>query len=340
MKHFLPILLLLVFCCPTALHAQSCVGTATFNVTINPAPTASISNGSTAQYCTGGGIYLTAAQGTGYTYQWLLSNNPIVGATSWSYLAMVPGNYTVQVTNAGGCAIVSTATTVTATAVSCGTVAKARLFLEGPFNTSTSLMNTSLRAANLIPRAQPFNVAPWNYNGTEAVPQISNIPNNAVDWVLVELRDAANVLVASRAGFLLNDGTLLDLDGTAGFRFANTLAGSYNLIVRSRNHIALMSATTVSLPNATNYDFSVPANVLGGAAQLKALTASINGLKAGDTGGNGVITVADYNIFQPQASSINQYLSGDYDMNASVLVQDFNLYQSNASSIGVSQVRY
>lgn len=340
MRQLFRLLLILGISSPLALQAQSCVGTATFNVTINPAPTASISNGSSVQYCTGGGVYLTAVQGTGYTYQWRLNGNPISGATSWSYLATVAGTYSVQVTNASGCAIVSTNTTVAATAPVCGTIVKARLFLEGPFNSGTSLMNTTLRSASLLPRLQPFDIAPWNYSGAETVPQQSDIPTNAVDWVLLELRDNANALIASRAGFLLNDGTLRDIDGTAGFRFANTPSGNYNIIVRSRNHLAVMSATAVSLPNAANYDFSVASNVLGGVAQLKSLNASINGLKAGDINANGVITVADFNVFQPQTASINQYLSGDFDMNASVLVQDFNLFQSNASAIAVSQVRY
>ena len=59
-----------------------------------------------------------------------------------------------------------------------------KVFLEWPFNDTT--MNTVLNAQNLIPLTQPFNVAPWNYAGTELV---SSIPNpDIVDRVLVELR--------------------------------------------------------------------------------------------------------------------------------------------------------
>jgi hypothetical protein len=340
MKKLFQVIFLCSFLAPIALQAQSCVGTASFSVTINPSPTATINNGATAQYCSGGGVYLTAAQSTGNTYQWRLNGTPISGATSWSYLATSAGNYSVEVTNAGGCAIVSGNTAVSATATSCETLVQARLFLEGPFNSSTSLMNTNLRTANLLPRLHPFGVAPWNYNGSESVPQISNIPTNAVDWVLVELRNAANTLIASRAGFLLNDGTLRDIDGSTGFRFANTASGSYYVLVRARNHVALISANAVSLPNASTLDFSNPSNVMGGAAQVKALSASLNGLKAGDVNANGVVTVSDFNTLQPQLSSINQYLNGDMNMDGQTITQDFNLYQGNASSIGVTQVRY
>ena len=60
------------------------------------------------------------------------------------------------------------------------------VFLEGPF--SGTQMTTGLNQANMLPLGQPFNTAPWNYDETEMVTAIPN--GNAVDWVLVELRDA------------------------------------------------------------------------------------------------------------------------------------------------------
>jgi endoglucanase len=53
---------------------------------------------------------------------------------------------------------------------------KGKLYLEGLLN--GSLMRTDLRTKNLIPLQQPFNVAPWNYMGTEAV---VNIPTDVSD---------------------------------------------------------------------------------------------------------------------------------------------------------------
>ena len=38
------------------------------------------------------------------------------------------------------------------------------VYLEGPF--SVSEMGTSLNTAGLLPLAQPYNLAPWNYSGT------------------------------------------------------------------------------------------------------------------------------------------------------------------------------
>ena len=60
-----------------------------------------------------------------------------------------------------------------------------KVFLEGPFNGIS--MDTELNVHNLLPLTQPYNVAPWNYAGTE---QVGSIPNpEIVDWVLVELRE-------------------------------------------------------------------------------------------------------------------------------------------------------
>ena len=55
------------------------------------------------------------------------------------------------------------------------------IFLEGVFQNGK--MNTELTQ---IPLNHPYNVAPWNYSGSE---NVSAIPSNTVDWVLLELRD-------------------------------------------------------------------------------------------------------------------------------------------------------
>src|SRR5690606_4603130 len=65
-----------------------------------------------------------------------------------------------------------------------------KLFLEGPFNGTD--MNTNINA--ILPDTQVYNVAPWNYMGTE---QVASMPNaDVVDWVLVELRQASTPGIA------------------------------------------------------------------------------------------------------------------------------------------------
>jgi hypothetical protein len=69
--------------------------TTTITVTVNPAPTASISAGGPTTFCTGDDVTLTAATANGY----LWSN----GATTQSITVSASGNYFVTVTGANGC---------------------------------------------------------------------------------------------------------------------------------------------------------------------------------------------------------------------------------------------
>ncbi|MGL5889854.1 MAG: hypothetical protein ACRC3B_08210, partial [Bacteroidia bacterium] len=50
---------------------------------------------------------LTTNISSGVTYQWSLSNNIIVGATSSTYQPTIPGVYTLTVTDANGCSSTS-----------------------------------------------------------------------------------------------------------------------------------------------------------------------------------------------------------------------------------------
>lgn len=218
-------------------------------------------------------------------------------------------------------------------------VVKAKAILQGPYNGSTMAITNNFR--NIIPSQQPYNASPWNYNGTES---ITVLPSDAIDWVLLEVRDAQNnaTVIEQRAALLMSTGEIRDTDGsTDGVNFYNLSDGqAYYLVVRHRNHIALISNNSITLPNATYFDFSVPANVMGGAGQLAALQGGIYGLNAGDWDGNGLIIVSDLNGYITESSIINQYRSADFQLNASVTVSDFNLYLPNSSKIGVSLIRY
>lgn len=99
------------------------------------------------------------------------------------------------------------------------------VYLEGPFFDGQML--SDLNKSKLLPLSQPFNVPPWNYNGTESV---SSIPSgNVVDWVFVELRnglspDSATSASAfgKQAAFLLNSGKVVGTDGISHLVFDTT----------------------------------------------------------------------------------------------------------------------
>jgi hypothetical protein len=81
-------------------------------VGVNPSPTASVTAASALNFCTGGSVVLTAASGTGYTYQWQ-KDAANISSTATSYTAAASGVYTVLVTHTNGCKKVSAGIVVT-----------------------------------------------------------------------------------------------------------------------------------------------------------------------------------------------------------------------------------
>ncbi|OWY19985.1 hypothetical protein C7N43_11035 [Sphingobacteriales bacterium UPWRP_1] len=216
--------------------------------------------------------------------------------------------------------------------------AKIKVFLQGPYLGNGS-MSTTLKQYNLIPDTQPFNQSPWNYNGNEC---LDEIPNNMVDWVLVELRNAANnnQIVEQKAALLLNNGSVAD-KGKDGVRFYNIPPNSsYYVVIRHRNHLAVMSSVPVPLPNINPYNFAADGSYVLGNQQTVAMPDGNWAMRAGDFNADGVFTVADFNFYTGQASMLNQYVDSDCNLDRTVTVADFNLYTPNASTIGIQQIRY
>ncbi|MCD4745907.1 MAG: hypothetical protein K8R58_06375 [Bacteroidales bacterium] len=193
-------------------------------------------------------------------------------------------------------------------------------------------MNTHLNDAGLLPLAQPYNIAPWNYAGTESV---ASIPNpDIVDWVLIELRDATDAslatgatMIAQQAAFLLNDGSVVGLDGIGNLQF-NSLAIQQSLfvIIWHRNHLGVMSANPVSKTGGVyTYNFSTGAGqAYGGANGHKEIGAGIWGMIGGDGDANKQISNADkIDVWASEAGS-SGYLSGDFSMDGQVGNPDKN----------------
>jgi hypothetical protein len=159
----------------------------------------------------------------------------------------------------------------------------AKVFLQGPYDAQSGLMNDGLRTAGLIPSAEPFTALGFTHvggGGEVAAPGLFNAagPNSVVDWVLVELRsatDPAQVLRTASA-LLRRNGTVVGPDG-APLRIP-VPNGSYHVAIRHRNHLGAMTAFPVSLTTIpVLVDLSDPAtptlgsearNVIGAVAVL------------------------------------------------------------------------
>lgn len=77
------------------------------SVSVSPLPSNAVTASGPLTICDGSTVTLTAAAGSGYTYQWFNSAGPITGATGISYAAATAESYFVSVTNAAGCTATS-----------------------------------------------------------------------------------------------------------------------------------------------------------------------------------------------------------------------------------------
>jgi hypothetical protein len=200
--------------------------------------------------------------------------------------------------------------------------------LEGPYNGAT--MNPSLNAGGSIPLAQPYNVAPWNYPGTENVGAMPNAI--VVDWVLLELRDATSAAnatsattIARQAAFVLNNGAIVGLDGSSDVLFTNSVTNQLFVVVWHRNHLGVMSANPlVNVGGIYSYDFTTAAGQAYGADAHKLLAGGKYGMYGGDGDANKTVNSADKTaVWAPQAGTVG-YKSGDFNMNRHVNNPDKN----------------
>lgn len=220
-----------------------------------------------------------------------------------------------------------------------GVRANLNVQLEGPYNSNTGTMSTDLVSQNLLPSANPFNVAPYNYDGPEEFGE-DGIPSNIVDWVYVEARDQnnLNLTVDSRAALLRNDGTIVDLDGVSPITFFKLSSGTpYRFAVHHKSHLAVLSSSAIGLPNSASLDLSVPSNVTG-SEQLKPVGNTFV-MHAGDFDQNGLMNVLDFTMWFADNTAVGQYLNYDADANGIVNILDFQLWFHNRSVVGIPEVQ-
>jgi hypothetical protein len=203
-----------------------------------------------------------------------------------------------------------------------------KVYLDGPFNGTD--MNTSLNGLDILPLSQPYNTEPWFYDGTESV---SEIPNpDIVDWILVELRDASDsasagsaTSVARQAALLLNNGSIVGLDGASFIQFTIPVEQQLFVAIWHRNHLAIMSANAlVRNPEGLYiYDFSIANSKAYGDGQ-KEIGNGIYGMISGDIVADGSIDEIYDVLFWILQSGSSGYLNGDVNLDGQVNNQDKN----------------
>ncbi|MBN1480859.1 hypothetical protein EH223_00060 [candidate division KSB1 bacterium] len=197
--------------------------------------------------------------------------------------------------------------------------------LEGPFDATNGVMRTQLSERNLVPSTSPYSSAPET---------VSSVPDNVVDWVLVQLRQTpSGSTIAEKSCFLKNDGTIVQADGQANLTFWDVEEGSYYLVLAHRNHLSQMSANAVALSSiATEFDFSAStSNIYGGQAKLLNASPPVYGLYAGDGEKNGQINQMDVNGVLENRDTV-AYSAFDYNLSGIVTVGDVDYADNNGGT--------
>ncbi len=190
-----------------------------------------------------------------------------------------------------------------------------------PINGEEGLMRDTLRNENNIPTTSPYDMTTcessvFGTTGTNAI----------VDWVEVELRDASDrsKKIASQSALLQRDGDIIAADGISSLSF-QLPNDSYYILVKHRNHLAILSATTYELSNTTTLvDLSIDSsNVYGASNAVIQLPNGTYAMYAGDADANGQTQNSDISILSAALGS-SGYLNGDMDMNGQVQNSDIS----------------
>ena len=228
-----------------------------------------------------------------------------------------------------------------------------KVFLEGPYNATSNLMATDLLSSSLLPLNQPFNptlpyygnnTPKWLYSGTQTV---TSFPTGTVDYLLIELRDAASPATASSAtriaqvpALLKSDGTIVGLDGTSIPSFTGIVNNFLYIIIWSRNHVGIMSSADITPAGTVVYDFTTGFDkVYLGEPGYKMLETGVYGMASGDINADGTVNTTDKT---PSGWKLDAgkkgYLGADLNMNTQVSNKDKNDFWVPNNGIKTTQV--
>ncbi|MBM2841746.1 MAG: hypothetical protein HW412_2274 [Bacteroidetes bacterium] len=168
----------------------------------------------------------------------------------------------------------------------------------------------------------------------------AQIPVLAVDSVNIEMRTAASAAASTTRKFapawLLSDGTIRNFSDTTKnyVEFDTTLTGDYYLVVRHRNHIAVMCTTAQRLDGSTSptaIDFWSSLDKAYGTNPTILVDSSpttVYAMYSGEVNGNGLINAADRTIVKNN-TGVSGYNVADLNLNALVNAADRTIVKNN-----------
>lgn len=208
----------------------------------------------------------------------------------------------------------------------------AKVLLRGAYRPGQTNMASDLQTyfsanSGLLPATDP-------YGGNVVYNNIGNpagVAGSLVDWIKIEIRDAANpaVKLQSKSLLLKTNGSVVDIDGTLPEFIGQS--SPVRIAVFHRNHVAILSNPIASFNAGTTvYDFTTALNkasqLPGDAAQM----GIFNGkwyMWAGDVNNDLSADATDINIANKDFLDglYDQYLFTDVNLDGGVDATDANI---------------
>lgn len=293
--------------------------------------------------CSGDSVQLNASGGVSYVW------SPAAGLSSTTVANPVASTsatttYTVTVTNMNGCVATDEVTVFVTRTLDI------KVILQGAYNATTDMMNNSLQVQDLIPTLQPYGSGPMQ-PGTETFS--TSLSVSIVDWVLVEIRESnaattatASTIIEKRAGLLKTDGHIVNTDGISPLVFSEitSATASYYIVIRHRNHLAVMSSNAIYFPAGqclASYDFTDSASAFAYQPYFQIPEVKVDtspntwGMVAGDLNQDSIINATDRTEAANNAG-LTGYLRFDCSMDG--IVNAVDRVFTNNNTFRIAQV--
>jgi len=196
------------------------------------------------------------------------------------------------------------------------------MLLEGPYiEDSEGMMNHDLVDGGYIPTISPYD--------SENIGSLPNVtPKYIVDWIYIQLRLTYNGSIEKAANaFLLDDGSIVDINGNSSFPFYYTTGVNYYVVLSHRNHLKIMTKNSMIFTDNSDdppdMDLTNSANVYG-IFSVKELETGISGLYSGDADQDGQIFPNDRNDYWRIQTGLSGYKDADFNLDGLVCPDDLN----------------
>jgi len=227
-----------------------------------------------------------------------------------------------------------------------------KVYLEGAYNANTQLHTTTLNTSRKLlpgqtpvsnlatptPAGQPYDIAPWSYNGNEGAGFTdASYTSDDVDWVLVSFRTSVTIGTEAYqvAGILQKDGSIRFVSNVC----LPDVSQPYYVVVDHRNHLTVISANPVNVVNgAFNYDFTIansytPATQFGQkqlpTGEWVAYAGDCTKYNGQDDGSRNDISGEDKGVWSGNNGSFDQYTTTDMNLDGDVNGADKIIWEPN-----------